>query len=291
VTREEIIAAIQRCARKLGRTPTRSELKKMAGISLGRVKQLFGGMTLALREAGLKPGGRGHLIPTGELMLEWARVARKLGKLPPMQTYQHVARTTHVPFVRRYGSWLAVPEAFERFAEEKQIEAQWKDVLTMVAVRREAGLRKRVTRVVDETALAGPENGQGKLQYSRRNFLRDRAVAGPPLDLDVLAHEPANELGVVFFFGTQAQRLGFRVLTFQSVFPDCEAMREVHPGKWQRVRIEFEYESRNFLKHGHRKDGCDVIVCWRHNWAECPKNIEVVELRRVVGRRGEKQNL
>jgi hypothetical protein len=250
------------------------------------VKRLFQGMTLALREAGLKPGGRGHLIPTGELMLEWARVARKLKKLPPMQTYQHVARTTHVPFVRRYGSWLAVPEAFERFAEEKQIEAQWKDVLAMVAARREAGLRKRVTPVVDETAGANftGDAERGKMPYSRRKFLRDRAVAGPPLDLDVLAHEPANELGVVFYFGVVAQRLGFRVLTFQAGFPDCAAMREVSPGKWQWVRIEFEYESRNFLKHGHRKDGCDVIVCWRHNWAECPKNIEVVELSRLVGR-------
>ncbi|HZI57215.1 MAG TPA: hypothetical protein VFF39_10590, partial [Verrucomicrobiae bacterium] len=260
---------------------------------LAQVKRLFQGITLALREAGLKPGGPGHLIPTGELMLEWARVARKLKKLPPMQTYQHVARTTHVPFVRRYGSWLAVPEAFERFAEEKQIEAQWKDVLAMVAARKESGLRKRVMRVVDETAFDNPVSGevsnaqdaaQMKLRYSRRNFLRDRAVAGPPLDLDVLAHEPANELGVVYFFGTQAQRLGFRVLTFQAVFPDCEAMREVHKGKWQRVRIEFEYESRNFKKHGHKRDGCDVIVCWRHNWPECPKSIEVVELCKIVGR-------
>ena len=60
-------------------------------------------------------------------------------------------------------------------------------------------------------------------------------------------------------------------------------MREVRPGKWQWVRIEFEYESMNFQRHGHDPKGCDVIVCWRHNWAECPKNIEVVELRKVVG--------
>ena len=23
--------------------------------------------------------------------------------------------------------------------------------------------------------------------------------------------------------------------------------------------------------------GCDVIVCWRHNWDECPEEIEVLE--------------
>jgi hypothetical protein len=60
-------------------------------------------------------------------------------------------------------------------------------------------------------------------------------------------------------------------------------MREVRPGRWQHVRIEFEQESRNSMKHGHRRDGCDVIVCWRQNWKECPKNLEVVELKRLVG--------
>jgi len=66
----------------------------------------------------------------------------------------------------------------------------------------------------------------------------------------------------------------------QSAFPDCEAVREIQPGRWQRVRIEFEYESRNFLTHRHPAGECDVIVCWRHNWAECP--LEVVELRREI---------
>jgi len=46
------------------------------------------------------------------------------------------------------------------------------------------------------------------------------------------------------------------------------------------VRIEFEYESRNFLKHMHPANGCDLIVCWRHNWPECP--LEVIELRKVM---------
>jgi hypothetical protein len=54
------------------------------------------------------------------------------------------------------------------------------------------------------------------------------------------------------------------------------------PNKWQRVRIEFEYESREYRDHGHPLDGCEVIVCWRHNWADCPENLEVVELASVI---------
>jgi hypothetical protein len=76
-----------------------------------------------------------------------------------------------------------------------------------------------------------------------------------------------------------AEELGFAVLRIQPGFPDCEAMREIKPGVWQRVRIEFEFESRNFVAHEHRVDGCEIIVCWNHNWEACP--LEVIELRKV----------
>jgi hypothetical protein len=89
-----------------------------------------------------------------------------------------------------------------------------------------------------------------------------------------------NEAGVVFAFGVLARRLGFVVHRVQTEFPDCEAMRRMAKGQWQRVRIEFEYESRNFVKHGHDKNGCDLIVCWTHNWEGCP--LEVVELKKWV---------
>jgi hypothetical protein len=64
--------------------------------------------------------------------------------------------------------------------------------------------------------------------------------------------------------------------------PDCEAKRCVdrRNERWQRVRIEFEFYSSNFRDHGHDPDGCDVIVCWEHDWADCP--LEIVELRRVI---------
>jgi hypothetical protein len=72
------------------------------------------------------------------------------------------------------------------------------------------------------------------------------------------------------------------VTRVQTEFPDCEAMWEILPEKWQRVRIEFEYESKNFLRHFHQARECDLIVCWTHNWPECP--LEVVELKKEIGR-------
>ena len=95
-----------------------------------------------------------------------------------------------------------------------------------------------------------------------------------------MSHEPVNEIGVVYLFGALARELGFQVQSLQAGFPDCEAIREIAPGKWQRMAIEFEFESRNFRVQGHAANGCDVIVCWRHNWPECP--LEVIELARVI---------
>ncbi len=79
-----------------------------------------------------------------------------------------------------------------------------------------------------------------------------------------------------------AGKLGIQVQRLQAEFPDCEAMREVEAGKWQRVRIEFEFDSLGFHRHKHRADGCDLIVCWVHNWPECPEKLEVIELKKIV---------
>lgn len=91
-----------------------------------------------------------------------------------------------------------------------------------------------------------------------------------------------NENGVIFLFGIVARELGYSVEAVQAGFPDCEAKRQISAGKWQRVRIEFEYESRNFRDHGHSGQQCDVIVCWRHNWPDCPSHVEVVALSEVI---------
>lgn len=98
---------------------------------------------------------------------------------------------------------------------------------------------------------------------------------GAPLD-----YAPENELGVVFLFAELARRrFGLRVERIQSGFPDCIAYRD---GK--RVRIEFEYRSRNFALHRHDRKTCDWIVCWIHDWAACPHNLRVIELRRHYGK-------
>jgi hypothetical protein len=98
-----------------------------------------------------------------------------------------------------------------------------------------------------------------------------------------MLHVPTNEAGVLFLFAAMALELGYVATVVRTGFPDCEALREISPGRLQRVQIEFEYLSRNFLKHRHRVDKCDIIVCWINNWPECP--LEVIELSKLFGNR------
>lgn len=44
--------------------------------------------------------------------------------------------------------------------------------------------------------------------------------------------------------------------------------------------MEFEFRSSNFKAHGHSIKDCDVIICWEHDWADCP--LEVIELRSAI---------
>jgi hypothetical protein len=268
MSKEEIVKAIQQCAAKLGRTPNLRDLRLTGGVSEPILYTRFGGLAKALIAAGLEVNGPGFNQPESTLLLDWAGVARKLKKIPSVHEYGSEGRFSISPFQNRYRRWAAVADAFRRFALETKIETAWQDVLALgdaqtIKARKaaRAGVQKRVRK--------GP-------------VFNDRTFYGRPLPLPELVHEPVNELGVVFVFGMLARKLGFVVLHLQPAFPDCEALRETIRGHWQRVRIEFEFESRNFLRHRHKKNGCDMIICWRHNWRDCPANIEVLELNKVL---------
>ncbi len=102
-------------------------------------------------------------------------------------------------------------------------------------------------------------------------------IVGERVDLPILNYAPLNEKGVILLFGYYLQDLGIsHVEEIKAGFPDAIAMRPVGNGKYQRVRIEFEFKSSSFVKHGHDINECDLIVCWLHDWRDCP--IEVIEL-------------
>jgi hypothetical protein len=398
--RDEIIAAIKKCSERLGRAPSQAEFRRASKISWYQVYKHFRGMRQAVRAAGLEPGPRGGALDVNALTLDWARVVRKLGRLPSRAEYCehgiHHAGTLHARIV-----WSQMAHKFVLLVKEFHLEREWADVVKIVVGKfpllelakpftaKDATLAKEEERKtyhgdthpnkptagllrapdtetrraaeIEQGALAGvpvpqpsgmrlgkvvaaalaieilmaaassqqsalsnqPEESNWQLansnwheqnqdqnlepqnletQRAQRNTeemhdLVDRhgacagqapcgrpVVYGEPLGLAAMAHAPTNELGVLFLFGIVAADLGFRVERLQAAFPDCEAKREVAPGKWELVLIELEIYSRNFKLHRHNPKGCHAIVCWKHNWPDCPEWLEVIELSKVVKR-------
>lgn len=108
-------------------------------------------------------------------------------------------------------------------------------------------------------------------------------IVGERLESPILNYAPLNELGVVLLFGFYMHELGFSHLEqIRTAFPDAIGMQRLPNGRLQKVRIEFEYESKNFEQHNHDPNQCDIIICWVHNWRNFPTNLKIIELRSFI---------
>lgn len=261
VTEEEVTATIKKLAEKLERRPTLQEVCRELKVSAARVRKLFGTYARAVKVCGLAPLNSGSLTMV-ELFEDWVAIARKLGKVPSLYEYDGESRYSVRPLRDRMGRWENVPPGMLQFGDSRQLWSGAEDV------------RELLRAYLEERGWMSRE------QAGSTSTLRDvemDLLYAEPMSLEPMAMAPENEQGVVFLFGVMARELGFVVIKLRPGFPDCEAFRRLPNGKWQRVRIEFEFQSRNFLLHGHNPNGCDLIVCWEHDWEGC--SVEVLELK------------
>ena len=133
-----------------------------------------------------------------------------------------------------------------------------------------------------ENVLEGKTSGMsagGRIKFPKKP--KEEVTIGEPLDFAGMTNAPIEENGVIFLFGKLHERMGVRIKAIRKGFPD--AMGEVWiKGKLYPRRIEFEYRSSNFKAHGHDPKGCDIIVCWEHDWRDCPEDIFVIELKSEI---------
>jgi len=108
MAKEEILAAIQRAARELGRAPSRGELKRITGVSHYRVLSEFRTLREAIQAAGLKPNPKGKRIATDALLRDWKRVTKKLGHNPSRSEYMREGKYSAGALTLRFGSWSAI---------------------------------------------------------------------------------------------------------------------------------------------------------------------------------------
>ena len=271
MTKEEIIAAVKECAAKLERTPTEAEIRVTMAVKRHLIRKYFNSYTRLISACGLERHGSGVPLTIEAMFLDWAGVVRSRGKIPTATEYDQLGAYSYRPFMNRFRSWKGLPEQMLAYAVEKGKRAEWEDVVKIIAEHLKMPLEEATRFKIPAGSTFRPRMMAGQPVY------------GQPLLHGPLTFAPTNEAGVLVAFACMARDLGFVILRVQAEFPDCEAMREVDKNRWQRVRIEFEYESRTFVDHMHPPGGCDLIVCWFDNWPECP--VEVLELSSVLENR------
>jgi len=271
--KDEILNAIRKAAGTFGHPPSRREFMSSSGMNEYQVLKYFQNWREAVRAAGLEPDSTNLPVDPTALLKDWGEMVRRERRIPTRSQYRRSGNYSAGVFEKKFGPWSNITAHFKAFAESRP---EWADVVALIPIE----VSPDTTRASQPMASASdPAPAEVRQRHAK---LDNRPTYGNPIDFRGLRHEPVNEGGVVFLFGMVARELGYLVESIQAGYPDCEAKRQVDPGTWQRVRIEFEFMSRNFRDHGHPPEGCDIIVCWRHNWPDCPPHLEVVELSRII---------
>ncbi len=265
LTRDEIIEAARTAAVRHDGPITRTVFIRETGISEHQINRHFpeGRWTEVRELAGIDrhPLDRKEYTDE-ECLAEYHRVVQLVGEIPTWSVYANHAQVSREKLVRTFGGLPGTLRAYERWLKSNDPDSP---VLELI----DAKSRHEI-----------PTPPQQQAPSINQWAKSDGTVFGAPIDFRGLRHAPINEQGVVYLFGMVSYELGFIVEAVHAQFPDCEAKRCIGKDRWQRVRIEFEYRSVNFRDHGHDPSGADLIVCWEHNWAECP--IEVLELRKAI---------
>ena len=278
-TKEAIVTALREQAKRLGKnTLTATEAGSV--VAQSTITAHFGNVGNALVAAGLQRSpphsfaGHGAVISEGQLFASLLALEHKLGREPGHNDYQAHGEYSVKPLRKRYGpKWRDVLSHYSKWKGDRALRKR-----TEPPGQPEDGqtLSRAVERIAQQRAV--PEQSHATVFKSAKT----PQLYGEPIDFRGLRHAPINEQGVVYLFGMVSRELGFYVESVQQGFPDCEG-KHLHDRKrnlWAKARIEFEFRSSEFKRHGHDAEQCDVIVCWEHDWPECP--LHVIELKKEI---------
>ncbi|HLP57673.1 MAG TPA: hypothetical protein VK186_02540 [Candidatus Deferrimicrobium sp.] len=107
-------------------------------------------------------------------------------------------------------------------------------------------------------------------------------TVGESIEFRGLKFAPVDARGVAYLFGMISRELGFVIETFRTVPPNIEGKRctDTASDRWEKVKIDFVYKSSDFNTPGHNEMETDIIICWLHDWKDCP--VEILELRSII---------
>ena len=265
--RQKIIKEIKRIALENNLdTVSQRIFRQNSNISTCHIYRQFDSWTEAVELAGLKPDTSRKKKTVDELWQELLRVCIKLNEIPGRLKFERNSNFGGGIYTKKWGNWENALINFKEWLKIKKPSSKFINLFP----------EKEKIKKVSENKI---KNIKDFVWQSKKGI-----VYGPPIDFRGLRHEPLNEQGVVFLFGKISEELGFSIEAIRTDYPDCDGKRLVNKNKnlWETVSIEFEYRSSNFLEHGHDPGKCDVIICWIHDWLECP--LEVIELKEIIKR-------
>jgi hypothetical protein len=268
-TRDTIVEATKRVASECNGPLSKSEFCQRSVANDYHTYRLFpeGGWTEIRELAGIDrhPNDKDPLTDE-QLLQEFHRVVSELGDIPSWPRFASLASIGADTLRTRFNGRQGTLRRYREWLEENHPESPLLQIIQI----------KSKHEIV--TPLSPPKVVSGAPQWTKGAGV----VFGAPINFRGLRHAPTNEQGVVYLFGMVSSELGLIVEAVQSAYPDCEAKRCVdnRQNRWQRVRIEFEFCSSHFKEHCHDPTGCDMIVCWEHDWPDCP--LEIIELRSVI---------
>ncbi|MCC6948218.1 MAG: hypothetical protein IT539_10675 [Bradyrhizobiaceae bacterium] len=267
MTRDDILQKIRETSARLGKSPLSfSEFQRETGITQRKVYSHFDGWREACEAAGIEAFTQNIKVEDDQLLEAMRQTFIECGGIVTVYKFGRKFPYSVSLFDNRFGGWNGAKAALAEWIQKNGYDFPHLDELLKGSKGSVAS-----TNELSVVSSAPPKwESQRAQQYGE--FLNFRG----------LQHAPINEQGVVFLFGMIAHEIGYRVEAVQQGFPDCEAKRHVGGGRWERVRIEFEYQARTFHDHGHDPSRCDVIVCWENNWSDAP--IEVLALRDVISK-------
>lgn len=273
--KQTIIAELRRVADALqSRHVRQRQFAENSRISVSTVRYTFGSWNDAVKAAGLEPipsEGLPELkrqaLPDEVYLQEIIRLTGELGKKPTDNQMNAKGKFSIKPYRDRWGSLgKACQIAYAKYGfpqgtDKGDLES------------------KPMQTHLPQTAKP---DAVGQVRIQAEGPRRKKVQFGEPIDFRGLRFAPINEQGVVYLFGMISRELGFLIESIRTEYPDCEGKRCVDTKNqiWEHVRIEFEFKSSSFKEHGHRSENCDLIVCWIHDWPECP--IEVLELKSQI---------
>jgi Homing endonuclease associated repeat len=275
---QEVIQEIRRIASKLNKDSlTKRDFIEHSSMLISTVMSRFGSWNRAIESAGLMPNSNTFeprsyeaRYTEEELLIEIIRLTKELGKEPSDDEMTALGKYSPHPYRKKWGKFINARQiAYAKYGFPEGEESS-----TQESNKSKVPLRKQEQEIPNSIHKPNTLSSKTtkKVQY------------GEPIDFRGLRHAPINEQGVVYLFGIVSHELGFLVESVRTGYPDCEGKRCVDEKRqiWERTLIEFEFKSGNFRVHGHDPNECDLIVCWIHDWQDCP--LEIIELRSAINR-------